>query len=602
MSSQDLELKLTHGLAELRSLLRPCSTYSVAATCFAYLLKTAHGAKRELMSPAKQIPFLLGVLVSTAEPESPMPFGEREWARSTELLGELFSLYMLLYSPTDSALGAKAREWQQSREVAMLAFINYFNNGLIASVQQIVHRIEAYLVPFDQQIMDAIGITATDALAIANWVATSLQETLDLAQQLGNKTFSGGAGQPLGDAHEAASKEFALSVYNAGTVSRKDLCKQFPKAGEHFWSLFSVGRGEGPQIRYPTEQSIAEAKPLIRFAEDRAYSPLANGVYVALLLTCERAILGSSAKDSYLRRRDKFLEAEVAQELRPFISSNAKVWIGAFEAPDSHFEHDTVVEDDLFILIVEAKASPPIEPFRDPDRAFRRLRDAFRAETGIQGAFDQGNRLASRLRAGETVALYDNRGLEIARLTPGFGKVVPTICVTRDNFGALATNLALLLEKSADDPYPWVVNVMDLANLGEAWTYLKWGPKEFRRYLERRIQLHGKVMSDDELDFAGYFIRHGGFDDELTNSAALTQLNPQYSDVFDDIYRHLHLEGPPVAVKVSAPVRMDLRRSLKTGKAAFVESRNRRVGGKVGRNERCPCGSGKNFKHCHGSK
>lgn len=75
--------------------------------------------------------------------------------------------------------------------------------------------------------------------------------------------------------------------------------------------------------------------------------------------------------------------------------------------------------------------------------------------------------------------------------------------MTRDIFGALATNLALLLEKDAADSYPW------------------WGPTEFRKYLEQRIVLHGKVFSDDELDYAGYFIRHGSFDSAIKTHADL---------------------------------------------------------------------------------
>jgi antitoxin (DNA-binding transcriptional repressor) of toxin-antitoxin stability system len=284
------------------------------------------------------------------------------------------------------------------------------------------------------------------------------------------------------------------------------------------------------------------------------------------------------------------------------LTPQAGVWSEVFETPDSQYEHDVIAVDEGLCIVAEAKAAPPVEPFRDPDKAFVRLRDAFRADTGIQKAYQQANRVVRRLKAGDTVPLYDAGGREVARLSPDQSRLTIAICVTRDNFGPLATNLALLLEKDQADSYPWAVNIIDLSNLAEAWSYFGWGPAELRRFLEQRILLHGKVFSDDELDYAGYFMRHGSFESAIQARADLLQLNPDYSSLFDEIYRHLHLGGPPVDLKQSEPVLMDLKRSLKSGQPVFVE-----VGGepvpqkKTGRNEPCPCGSGKKYKRCCGA-
>jgi len=253
-------------------------------------------------------------------------------------------------------------------------------------------------------------------------------------------------------------------------------------------------------------------------------------------------------------------------------------------------------------LIIEAKAAPPVEPFRDPDKAFVRLRDAFRADKGIQKAYEQGNRIVRKLKAGNEVPLYDARGGEVGRLSPDQSKLPVGICVTRDNFGALATNLALLLEKDVSDSYPWVVDIIDLANLAEAWSYFKWGPTESRKYLEQRILLHGKVFSDDELDYAGYFMRHGSFDSAIKTRADLLQLNPDYSSIFDELYIHLHQGGPPVTLTQTEPVLMDLKRSLVSEKPVFVDSAGHALPRKkISRNEPCPCGSGKKYKRCCGA-
>lgn len=138
------------------------------------------------------------------------------------------------------------------------------------------------------------------------------------------------------------------------------------------------------------------------------------------------------------------------------------------------------------------------------------------------------------------MALYDKDGHAIGQLIPHELKLIIGVVVTRDDFGALATNLKLLLEKEPEGAYPWVVNIIDLGNLAEAWRYLGYKTDKFRQYLEQRILLHGKVFSPDELDFAGFFIRHGSFEAALRAPADMVPLNPNYSAIFDQIYRHLH--------------------------------------------------------------
>ena len=105
--------------------------------------------------------------------------------------------------------------------------------------------------------------------------------------------------------------------------------------------------------------------------------------------------------------------------------------------------------------------------------------------------------------------LYDKDGQLTGQLIPHEIKLIIGVVVTRDDFGALATNLKLLLEKEPEGAYPWVVNIIDLGNLAEAWKSLGYNTDKLRHYLEQRILVHGKVFSPDELDFAGFFLRHG---------------------------------------------------------------------------------------------
>src|SRR6266571_2153094 len=93
---RELEQEITSGLTDLQGLLSNCSTYSVAGWCFAYYMRTAHSNESEerLRSPAKQIPFLLGVLLSGQEPKQPVGFGEDKGEQAKPNLDRLFSAYI----------------------------------------------------------------------------------------------------------------------------------------------------------------------------------------------------------------------------------------------------------------------------------------------------------------------------------------------------------------------------------------------------------------------------------------------------------------------------------------------------------------------------
>jgi hypothetical protein len=271
-----------------------------------------------------------------------------------------------------------------------------------------------------------------------------------------------------------------------------------------------------------------------------------------------------------------------------------------------------IVVDGDTVFIVEAKASPLPEPFRDPEKAFTRLRHAFRADKGIQKGFEQAESIRNKLDQGESVPLYDRRGNQIALLDPAVVRHRFSVVVTRDDFGSLATDLALLLEKAADTPYPWVVNILDLSAIADAWEHLGWGTAELRSYLEPRLRLHGKVFVSDELELVGYHLQHGSLDSLVYNAADRVNLVPSYSDFFDQLYRHQRYGGPPPVAQNTPPVVMDLRASLAARTPVFVDSagnviqreqadptRSRRMKG-TERNRPCPCGSGRKFKRCCG--
>ena len=127
------------------------------------------------------------------------------------------------------------------------------------------------------------------------------------------------------------------------------------------------------------------------------------------------------------------------------------------------------------------------------------------------------------------------------------------VCVTRDSFGPLATFVSPLLSKGVDDPYPWVVNILDLEQIAEAWEYFKWDGRQLKSFLSQRVTLHDNVISDDELDFVGAYIKHCGLHHFARTDYDLITLDPTYALIFDDIYYHVHHGQQRVTINPSYP-------------------------------------------------
>jgi len=232
-----------------------------------------------------------------------------------------------------------------------------------------------------------------------------------------------------------------------------------------------------------------------------------------------------------------------------------------YETADLHNEHDTIIVSGRNLYLIEAKASPPIEPFRDPERAYTRIKRHFHSSRGIQKGFEQAERIRQKLASGVEVSLYDKKSnLTLSLKAEDFDNIF-SICLTRDDYGPLATNLNLLLEKDKGTPYPWVVNELDLESLVQGYKHLGLGEDNLVVYLNDRIQLHGKLFGTDELEYVGFSLKHSGLKEVIKIEADMIFLSPDYSDIFDEIYLS-EKAGEKVALDVTKPVLMDPKKGL----------------------------------------
>lgn len=566
---------ISTSIRRILDVISDCTTESVVEWC---ALQKGNPTP-ELQSPAKQIAFLLGLLLTTEEPSGARVFGHEDWKRATRYLRKLFGVYTERYSPDREDFVPKPTGEFKNREIATLAFTDYFQKTLLVADEQVAELIRTYLTPFDKQLTIEMGISVSEALHIAEGIVAKFESEGQSALRSGDSRTSGAS----------------LSFYR---VCRHELVAHYGTIGERFWELFTVGRGEGMSLKYPTDRSIVEDRPFIRISDDTAIGCTLKEMLIPLFSTGERHLLRGAKRKTYRKFRSTTLERYAAAYFKQMLGESAQVHQNLFESPENQYEHDIVVLHDDLCLFVEAKASPLGEPFRDPERAYVRLLRDFRSDTGIQKAYDQASRLYQSLEKGNTVSLYNQAGNEILQLPSSLRDRAFCICVTRDNHGPTATFLSFLLDKEPTQPYPWVISILDLETMAEAWQYYGWGAPQLKSFLTARERLHATVLGDDELDYVGAYIMHCGLQGFRSEGSFPTPINPTYANIFDDV--HGHLRGRSQAPMFSPVYPFEsVGETLRTGESVWSMSRRQRRM-RLSRNEICPCGSGMKFKRCHG--
>jgi len=570
LSQEQLQEVVSLNTGILRETLHDCSTESVVQFLFQERLQFPmdHPALR---SPAKQINFALAVLLASPEPSCPTEFDRNRWEAITEPLEALFSVYLHADPSDHLALLGSSAEAEKQLFVTKSMFSTYFNEIRLATFHQRLDFIAEYLIRFDNVLERDMGVTASDACEVALWICNKV-------------------GSNLG----ALTQEDTKVVPCASVVLRTDLIQQFASVGEAYWEAFVSQRGAAPSINYPTELSIVDSKPLISSSSDTAMCYNLHSLFNAIMVQGERFLLTGPEKPKYEEHRSKTLERQTETAITAILGDGTTSIAQAFDRDRN--EHDLVAYNSDICVFVESKSSPPGEPFRDIDRAYSRIQQDFRSESGIQGGFRQAVKLLDILKSQYQLTLYDKNHVELDRLDVDLADRAFPVVITKDNFGILATRLSLLLTKEAGQPYPFVTNILDLQNIAMIWRHYGWGSKQFRAYLAQRSQLHEKVLADDEMDFVGAFVQHCGLHFWLNAPATNIVLSSRYSQIVDDIDAVVNLGAKPKKINPVHPAAM---RSMEHQVGSLVSGLpNGPI--KVGRNRECPCGSTVKFKRCHG--
>jgi SEC-C motif len=614
---EQLRNQLLADIGNLRLLVGNASSETICLKVFLLLVDPRETVRQYgLLAPLRQLQYLLGLVLTTPEPRRSSALTDSQWQRAFEHLKAIYGAYALMYWPSDEEKDlVKTEQWYKPRSVAMPAFLNYFSQGSMASIEQVVDRIRATLVPFDMEIADRTGVSATDVVEITKWLSADVQGRLDkltafyqFAKKHLDKAINAGWDEETARKDAQASPEYLAHQENLGdqrsplSVSLTDLCATFGDARANaYWALFTSRRQSGGSFTYPTEQNPAVERPLIEYRDGTALMVTSNTLYEAILTGLARVLTEDSGiRLRYLQRRDKALERRVSGLLERLFP-DADHYPECYEQADSRFEHDHVVIWQRFMFVFESKASPPPEPFRDPDKAYERIRRAFRSDTGIQAAFNQSNRLRRAHVGGDSIRLYDRRGKLLREVRAADLDRVYCVCVTSNSYGPVAVDLGMLLEKDDRDLYPWAVYVNDLDATVGAFLRKGWGPAQFREFLEQRQRLQGKAIADDELEIVGAFVLYGTLDPWIARREKKLFFLDGFSQVFDAIYEEQR-GGPAPELEATAPPRFhDPHAIFSTAREAPLTERPIPAGThrrRVGRNDPCTCGSGRKYKRC----
>ncbi|WP_426762364.1 hypothetical protein ACP6EW_20820 [Hafnia paralvei] len=545
-------IQLDAKIKKLKDVVRDLDTNTLATYSFWEMYKFATlGESIDLHSPARQFSYLFGIACNSVEPEKPSNDIDGKLAQVIELLNDIFGKYMLAYFPTKEELKSGLEdEWYRVRDVAMPMFSNYFFEGLKVSTENFKDIISVYFDDFEKEIKAHFGIDHHEMLTIINLISDTVQSKFDRFKELTNI---------LKQEHEKIKKitpddfidfmngvkkrtaAFAQEYHDLmnGSVtftfdSIRD--KLGDSSVDSFIKLFVTERGNSPEIKYITDENPFVYKPIVTVNYQDYMLPSVNAAYEAIILNIERFFKDSKYADRYRKARDKRLERETFIAFRDFFPETATIIESVFETNQSHNEHDLIILFDRTILIVEAKASPRREPLRDPAKAYVRIKDDFKRKSGIQSASDQANNLRNLILNNKETPLYNQKGKRLCVINRSDYDNIYCICVTKDDFGMLATDLTLMLEKKEEEPYPWVINIQDLKFYFDCLQDINFNHEYFLEYIAERIKIHGKAIATDELDYAGAYLNYGDFSFVNNENNSKVFLDISESRVFDEIH------------------------------------------------------------------
>ncbi len=578
-------------MRDLQECLSLHSTYDICYNfgTLLWLNRDKMPAKYGLLSPYKEITYLLSVALTTPEPTDPVKITEAKFNKFLTSVKLITSWYTdRFFAGTELELEGKTDKDLVYRKVmvavgAFSAFRSQTRN--LASVEQLTKYIQSAFTRFDKELVDLLGISATQALLVTQWLVEQLQEYLNnlvelyVAARQGQAKYTAlvkrkrwsdersrreGANHPFVIPSlkfmEAAGKSHQIVQSKATHEFGHELATAYFKI---FVSQRSTQLNDPP---FYEGVNTVERQHLIRLDSNALFCMGGNPFYDAYIEQFSDALTTSQYSEAFHTHKGKILESRTLEAFSLFLPPEAKIYTSVYETCDAHKEHDIIISFHSTVLVIEAKSTRPSEAFRDVEPSYKRYSQQFKKDTGIQKAYNQANNIRKRLLDGENVSLYDARGSLVTVLQSNEVDKVFLICVTADNYGILASDLSLLLQKEDTEDYPWSVNVYDLENILGGFERFGRSSEDFITFIEQRIKFHGNSMAGDELNYAGAYLRDKSLLHALSQveKGVRVMFADDYSKIFDDIWSEKNGSGSVDTTTRDNPDMIDLKKLLKS--------------------------------------
>lgn len=545
--------------------------------------------KTKLISPQKQYTYLVGLLMSTEDKSKDTITDDTEVFESLENdVQEITLEYAKNFMDVDISQGGMNSDVVKRNLVSMEAFTSYFDMGILRYPEQTIGLIRILYKSFDAELEGVTGLSVEDYISFYQLVHTSFSNAMESSKNAMNsiKSFLDSLNPYAKDIEKEyqrmldfgqgqASADLQSAMDGLNTIKASTIIDTFgEEKGKALIDIFSLYREERDFAFYNGKNPFA-AHPLCWIDDGNTLfivhpQFVLNAIYDYITEVLENP--KNTFADKYKRIKAEIVEQEFLKNLKDIFGETAKYHTSVCEERGTK-EHDILIEFDNYIIVVEVKASKVREPFFNPEKAFKRVRDHFNSDSGIGGAYQQAIILKKFIENNNDVVLYENKTSKFI-IEDVSEKIVLPIVLTLNQFGSLAINTSLLLEKEEQQTYPWVCNLHDLENIIEILQYLKKMPQDFVDYINWRMVYHCNIISSDELDIIeGYFL-DGKVKKNIVNSSIF--FSPNGPRLIDKIYFE----------KQGIPYRHP------------VVDNNPRRHKKIGVNEPCPCGSGKKFKKC----
>lgn len=588
--SISIQERLESKIDYLKGILENINTESLVgsiATEFGVTINTSENvfSKTKLSSPFKQYLYLVGLLLSTDSKKVSNDTSKPPMNEIKKVLNEIVELYGEMFYPEEGE--SIDEKWIEVRKISMPVFLNYFNTNSITYEEQIIERIMDWFTPYSEYIEEAIGLTVEELINMFTFIRNNLQERFDNLQYLAEKvkedqeTFfeymkvnKVSFEQARQELNLPNTIKFGQELQLIHHIEIKELRKVFGDIKtQTFIDLFTMTRKKR-DFYYYTETNPFEYSPIWKKSDDLLFVPMHKQVIHAIQLQLTALMENSNLKTSFYKNRDNKTEEKTEELFRSFFKEKANYYTSVFENDKSQNEHDLVIEHDNNLFIVEIKASKVKEPFRNPEKAYQRIKRDFRSDGGIQKAYDQGLNLKNLILGNDETILYDSKGNEVVKFDKSKIKKINILVITAENMGILASNLSYLLEKPQEEPYPWSCNLYDLETALDGILYKKKDVNFFLDYLSEREATHNYIISSDELEILGFYLINGvgSILSLVRDKDTIVQFTPDLSDVFDEIY----FEKKGLGIKPSKQSSEKINKYGKKKKRKKNRKRNRR--------------------------